>query len=57
MSSHPPPGYVMHVKHVIQGHPESPWLWDQRIDKILHHLKFHPTIHEPCLYIATIKLS
>ena len=46
-----PPGYVLPVRHALQGHPESPRLWAKTIDKIIQdkvHLK--PTTHEPCLY-------
>jgi hypothetical protein len=46
-----PDGYVIPVLAAMQGHPESPRLWEKHIDKILRvHLKFTPTVHEPCLY-------
>ena len=38
------------VKHAIQGHPESPRLWQDHINKILKDLGFQPTHHEPCIY-------
>ena len=38
------------VKHAIQGHPESPRLWQDFIDKILKDLGFSQITHEPCLY-------
>ena len=44
------PHYVLKVKHAIQGHPESPRLWEKHIDGILQNMGFHPTTHEPCLY-------
>jgi hypothetical protein len=34
----------------MQGHPESPRLWEKHADKILQELGLTPTIHEPCLY-------
>ena len=38
------------VYHAIQGHPESPRLWQDHINKILVDIGFKPTKHEPCLY-------
>jgi hypothetical protein len=39
----------------MQGHPESPRLWEKHIDKILCiHLGFVPTVHEPCIYRGEI---
>lgn len=38
----------------MQGHPESPRLWEKHIDKILRRNGLHPTVHEPCLYCGTI---
>ena len=39
------------VQHAIQGHPESPRLWQTFIDDILiNKLGFHTTIHKKCLY-------
>jgi len=38
----------------MQGHPESPQLWEQHIDKILRDLGLTPTTHEPCLYSGLI---
>lgn len=29
-----PEDYVLPVKHALQGHPESPWLWEKHIT---HH--------------------
>mmetsp|Transcript_14552 Transcript_14552/g.20797 ORF Transcript_14552/g.20797 Transcript_14552/m.20797 type:complete len:1557 (+) Transcript_14552:1335-6005(+) len=45
-----PKGYVLRVNHALQGHPESPRLWERHIDTILRKLKFTPTTHDPCLY-------
>jgi len=44
----------MHVKHVLQGHLESPQLWGKHVDAVLQKLRFHPMTHEPCLYHAII---
>ncbi|KAL7488575.1 hypothetical protein ACHAW6_014165 [Cyclotella cf. meneghiniana] len=39
----------------MQGHPESPRLWEKHINKILRvHLGFIPTVHEPCIYRGEI---
>ena len=38
----------------IQGHPESPQLWEKHADKILRDIKLTPTIHKPCLYLGLI---
>ncbi len=43
---------VVRVNHAIQGHPESPRLWEKMIDKILKQLGFTASTHEPCLYKA-----
>ena len=43
----------MECYHAIQGHPESPRLWQLHIDKILSQLDFVPTQHEPCIYLNT----
>ena len=46
-----PPGHVLPVQHALQGHPESPRLWAQMIDKIIRtHVGLQPCRHEPCLY-------
>jgi hypothetical protein len=39
----------------MQGHPESPHLWEKHIDGILRDLGFIPTVHEPCLYSGFIE--
>ena len=46
-----PSGYVLPVQHALQGHPESPRLWESHIHTILvDRLQFKPTTHEKCLY-------
>jgi deoxyuridine 5'-triphosphate nucleotidohydrolase len=45
-----PTGSVMRVKKALQGHPESPRLWAQLIDKIILNLNLKPCKHEPNLY-------
>lgn len=43
----PPPGHVLPVQHALQGHPESPRLWETHIHTILvDRLHFVPTTHE-----------
>jgi hypothetical protein len=49
-----PDGCVIPVLAALQGHPESPRLWEKHIDKILRNLGFVPTVHEPCLYRGDI---
>ncbi len=38
----------------MQGHPESPHLWEKHADAILRELGLTPTVHEPCLYSGMI---
>jgi hypothetical protein len=38
----------------MQGHPESPHLWEKHANTILRKLGLTPTTHEPCLYSGTI---
>ena len=45
-----PKGHVLPVQGALQGHPESPRLWAQLIDKIILQLNLKPCTHEPCLY-------
>ncbi len=45
-----PPSYVIPVMSAMQGHPESPHLWERLIDRLLWDMGFTPTIHKPCLY-------
>ena len=37
------------ILSAMQGHPESPCLWEKHADAILCELGLTPTIHEPCL--------
>ena len=47
---------VIPIDHVLQGHPESPRLWDKYITKMLvKKSKFKTCTHEPCLYYKTDK--
>jgi hypothetical protein len=41
----------------MQGHPESPRLWEKHADRILRSIGLTPTTHEPCLYSGTINNS
>jgi hypothetical protein len=41
---------VIRVNNAIQGHPESPRLWEKHIDAILRDIGLKPTTHEPCFY-------
>ena len=45
---------VVRVNNAIQGHPESPRLWEKHIDGILRDLGLTPATHEPCLYSGNI---
>ncbi len=38
----------------MQGHPESPRLWEKHADAILREVGLTPTVHEPCLYSGLI---
>jgi hypothetical protein len=50
-----PKGWVLRVKYALQGHPESPRLWERHIKGILMtKIGYKPMHHEPCLYQATI---
>ncbi len=48
-----PDGHMIPVLSAMQGHPESPRLWEKHADKILHEIRLTPTVHEPCLYSGT----
>ena len=48
------PGAVIPVLSAMQGHPESPRLWEKHADLILRDIGLTPTTHEPCLYSGTI---
>ncbi len=49
-----PPSAVIPVLLAMQGHPESPWLWEKHADAILCKIGLQPTTHEPCLYLGLI---
>ena len=50
-----PKGFVLPVRHALQGHPESPRLWAEFIDNIIQkEVGLKPTTHEPCLYHGVI---
>jgi hypothetical protein len=49
-----PPGAVIPVLSAMQGHPESPRLWEKHADMILRDIGLTPTVHEPCLYSGVI---
>ncbi len=49
-----PPGHVIPVLSAMQGHPESPCLWEKHADKILCEIGLTPTVHEPCHYSGII---
>jgi hypothetical protein len=51
---HIPPGHVIPALSAMQGHPESPCLWEKHGDAILCELSLTSTIHESCLYSRTI---
>jgi len=54
---HRPPiplGHVIPVLSAMQGHPESPRLWEKHADAFLRELGLTPTIHEPWLYSGTV---
>jgi len=42
-------GYVIPNLSAMQGHPESPRLWEKHADSILQGLGLKPTVHEPVL--------
>jgi hypothetical protein len=45
---------VVRVNNAIQGHPESPRLWEKHIDGILKDIGLTPATHEPCLYSGKV---
>ena len=50
-----PAGGVIPILSAMQGHPESPWLWEKHVDTILRECGLVPTIHEPCLYSGIVE--
>jgi hypothetical protein len=53
-TSRHPYGHVLRVQRALQGHPESPSLWERHVTAILKDLSFVPTTHEPCIYGGTV---
>ncbi len=49
-----PTGHVIPVLSAMQGHPESPRLWEKHANAILRELELTPTVHEPCLYLGNV---
>jgi hypothetical protein len=49
-----PLGHVIPVLSAMQGHPESPRLWEKHANETLQEIRLTPTVHEPCLYLGTI---
>jgi hypothetical protein len=49
-----PPGHIIPILSAMQGHPESPRLWEKHADEILREIGLTPTVHEPCLYSGYI---
>ena len=45
---------VIPILSAMQGHPESPRLWEKHADAILQDVGLTPTVHEPCLYSGVI---
>ena len=48
------PGQIIPILSTMQGHPESPRLWERHADSILQDIGMKPTVHEPCLYSGVI---
>jgi hypothetical protein len=48
-------GEVIPILSTMQGHPESPQLWEKHADAILRECGLTPTVHEPCLYLGLIE--
>ena len=42
-----PPDYAIPIKSAMQGHPESPCLWEKHANNILRTIGSTPTVHEP----------
>jgi hypothetical protein len=47
-------GDVRRVLRALQGHPESGFIWEEKVESYLKNdLKFTSPVHEPCLYVGT----
>ena len=49
-----PDNHVITILLAMQGHPESPRLWEKHADSILGDIGLEPTVHELCLYTRII---
>jgi hypothetical protein len=49
-----PESAVIPILSAMQGHPESPCLWEKHADAILRECGLVPLVHEPCLYSGRI---
>ncbi len=49
-----PESAVILILLAMQGHSESPCLWEKHADAILRECGLVPTVHEPCLYSGRI---
>jgi hypothetical protein len=47
--------YVMEVCHALQGHPESPHLYEEFVNDLLHKRGFRSSKHAPCFYYGKWK--
>ena len=50
-----PHRYAAPILAAIQGHPESPRLWEKYANKIIRDLGLKPTVYEPCLYSGVVE--
>ncbi len=50
-----PPGTVIPILSAMQGHQESPRLWEKHADAILCECGLVAKIHEPCLYFGLVQ--
>jgi hypothetical protein len=49
-----PHGHVIPILSAMQGHPESPCLWEKNAAAILREIGLVPTTNEPCHYTGNI---
>jgi hypothetical protein len=47
-------GHVIPVLLAMQGHPESPRLWEKHANSILRDLCLTTSVHKPCPYSGTV---
>jgi hypothetical protein len=48
------PGMVIPILSAMEGHQESPQLWEKYANTILCDVGLTPTVHEPCLNLGII---